>query len=72
MAIEGFREYRKREFCNDIKCPVQIELSRHPQGSEEHERIRSACKDGCRHTTHEFHYWLIDRGFLIIKPKEEG
>ena len=27
MPLEGFVEYKRREFCNDVKCPVQIELN---------------------------------------------
>jgi hypothetical protein len=69
MDIEGYREYRRREFCNDVRCPVQVELNRHAQGSENYEKIRAECKGVCRHTTHEFHKWLIEKGFLIVKKE---
>ena len=67
MTLEGYREYRKREFCNDVGCPVQVELNRHPQGSEKYEKLRAECTRGCRRTTHEFHKWLIEKGFIIAK-----
>ena len=70
MAFKGFREYRKREFCNDIKCAMQMELNKLEAGSEAYEKLRKECGKGCRHSTHEFHYWLIEKGFLIVK--EEG
>ncbi len=69
MAMEGYRDYRKREFCNDVKCPVQMELNRHSQGSEGYEKVRKECAGGCRHTTHEFHKWLIEKGFIIAKKE---
>lgn len=70
MSLEGYRDYRKREFCNDVSCPVQVELNRLEQGSEKYEKLRLDCMRGCRHTTHEFHKWLIEKGFLIVRPKE--
>ena len=27
MPLEGFAEYKAREFCNDVKCPVQETLN---------------------------------------------
>ena len=72
MSIEGFIDYKRREFCNDIPCPVQVELNNLPEGSEEYERIRATCITGCRYTTYEFHHWLIEKGYLIVKPKDEG
>jgi hypothetical protein len=69
MPLDGFREYRRREFCIDINCPVQVELNKHPQGTEKYEKLRDECMKGCRHTTHEFHKWLIEKGFLIVKKE---
>jgi hypothetical protein len=69
MPIEGFTEYKSREFCRDVKCPVQLLLDTKEKGSEEYERVREICKVGCLHTTREFHYWLIDKGYLIVKPE---
>ncbi len=70
MTIEGYVEYKKREFCNDVKCPVQLELNAQKSGSEEYEKIRQACRTNCKHTTWEFHHWLIDKGYLIVRPEK--
>ena len=68
MAIEGHRDYRRREFCRDVACPVQTKLEKLQEGSEMYERVREECKRACKHTAREFHYWLMKRGFLIVKP----
>jgi len=72
MAIEGFVEYKRREFCNDVNCPVQVELNKLPSGSEEYEQVRQTCRTACRYTTYQFHHWLIEKGYLIVRPKDEG
>jgi hypothetical protein len=72
MPLEGFRDYRRREFCNDVQCPVQVRLNSLEQGSGEFQQAREECKQNCRHSTREFHYWLIDNGFLIVKQEERG
>jgi hypothetical protein len=69
MAIEGYVEYQRREFCKDVKCPVQLELDAQEPGSAEYERIRQICQADCRHTTWQFHRWLIDKGYLIVRPE---
>ena len=38
MTIKGHVEYKSREFCKDVKCPVQLILNSQKQGSEEYER----------------------------------
>ena len=38
MSIKGHVDYKRREFCNDIKCPVQIELNAQKEGSAEYEK----------------------------------
>jgi hypothetical protein len=68
MSIEGYVDYKRREFCKDIPCPVQMDLDRTKEGSAEYERIRNICKTNCRYTTYEFHHWLIDKGYLIVRP----
>jgi len=70
VPIKGHVEYKSREFCNDVKCPVQIKMNAHKPGSKEYEKIRETCKTGCVHTTREFHYWLIGKGYLIVKPEK--
>ena len=69
MSIEGYVEYQRREFCKDVRCPVQTELDAQEPNSPEYERIRRTCKTDCRYTTYQFHHWLIDKGYLIVKPQ---
>ena len=66
---EGFIDYKRREFCNDVKCSRQMELNTQNDGSKEYEDIRQKCKSECLYTTYQFHHWLIENGFLVIKPK---
>jgi len=68
MALEGYVEYQRREFCNDVRCPEQMELMKQPEGSPQYERIRQTCRTACRYTTWQFHHWLIDKGYLIVRP----
>ncbi len=69
MPIEGYVDYKRREYCNDVKCPVQMLLNKETEGSPKYEEIRAMCKANCVHTTYEFHHWLIQNGFEIAKPK---
>ena len=69
MSIKGYVDYKRREFCKDVKCLVQLDLDAQEQGSEEYERIRNICKTDCRYTTYQFHHWLIDKGYLIFRPE---
>ena len=68
MAFEGYVDYKRREFCKDIKCPVQLDLDACCEKSDEYEKIRRICKTDCRHTTYEFHHWLIGNGYEIVRP----
>ncbi len=69
---EGYRDYRRREFCKDVMCPVQSRLDKEEPGSESYEKVREECKRACRYTTHQFHKWLINNGFLVVKPEIGG
>ena len=69
MSTIGFTEYKRREFCNDIKCPVQMELNTKDPKSEQYEQLRQKCGTACCYTTWQFHHWLIEKGYLILKPK---
>ena len=69
--MEGFIEYKRREFCNDVKCSVQVELNKLTSGSEEYEQIRKTCSTACLFTTWQFHHWLIEKGYLIVRPKDD-
>jgi hypothetical protein len=71
MPIDGHVDYKRREFCNDVKCPIQLLLNGQQEGSEKYEEIRGICKSNCIFTTYQFHHWLIDKGFLIVKPKND-
>jgi len=68
MTIEGYVEYQRREYCKDVKCPVQLQLDASALRPEEYERIRDTCRTNCIHTTWEFHHWLIEKGYLIVRP----
>ena len=70
MSIDGHVEYQRREFCKDLPCQVQVLLDAEPEGSEKYEQIRDICKTDCIHTTYEFHHWLIQKGYLIIRPAQ--
>jgi hypothetical protein len=69
MTPEGYVEYKRREFCKDVKCLVQLELNQHKEGSPAYEKTRQKCGSGCLYTTWQFHHWLIEKGYLILKPK---
>ena len=71
MPIPGYQDYQRREFCRDVQCPVQKLLNEQEQGSEKYEEIRKICKSNCVFTTHQFHKWLIEKGYLIVRPKEK-
>ncbi|MFH1394760.1 MAG: hypothetical protein ABIH09_01215 [Candidatus Omnitrophota bacterium] len=67
MSISGYTDYKRREFCNDIKCSRQVELNTQQEGSEKYEEVRALCKSECKYTTYDFHHWLIQKNYLIIK-----
>jgi Iap family predicted aminopeptidase len=69
VPIKGYVEYKRREFCKDTKCVVQIQLDAQKPDTAEYEKIRQICKEKCVHTTYEFHHWLIQKGYLIVKPE---
>jgi hypothetical protein len=70
MSIPGYVEYPSREFCKNIKCPVQLELNTKKTSSKEYGDIRKTCKNDCIKTAHQFHYWLMEKGYLIVRPKK--
>jgi len=69
VPIEGFVEYKRREYCNDIQCPVQLMMNKKVQDSTDNNDLREICQENCLHTTYEFHHWLIKKGYLLIKPE---
>lgn len=69
-SIEGYVDYTRREYCKYVKCPIQALLDREMEKSPKYEEIRAICVSNCLHTTHEFHQWLISKGYLVIRPKD--
>jgi len=69
-SIPGYIDYQRREYCKEIKCPVQFDLDKQKEGSAEYDKIRNICKSSCRHTTYEFHQWLIQKGYLVVRPSK--
>lgn len=72
MPLNGFIEYKRREYCNDVGCPVQLMMNKKGESSPDYGELRELCLKNCLHTTHEFHKWLIDRGFLLVRPDNGG
>ncbi len=69
MSIAGHIDYQRREYCKDIGCPVQRLLDRQAPDSPEHDEVRGICKSSCIHSTYEFHHWLIEKGYLLVRPE---
>jgi len=67
MPFPGYIEYKSRTFCNDVKCPVQMGLNSKKQDSEESAKIKKECEK-CRFSARAFHHWLIENGYIIIRP----
>jgi hypothetical protein len=70
MAIPGYIDYQRREFCKAVHCPIQRLLDGAGEGSPEAEEVRAVCKSDCIHTTYEFHHWLIQQGYLVVRPEK--
>jgi hypothetical protein len=66
-SIPGYIDYQRREFCKDVKCEIQLKLEQEESGSEAYEAIRAICKNDCRYTTYQFHHWLIEKGYLLVR-----
>jgi len=69
MSIAGYVDYERREYCKDVKCPVQTLLDRQAPGSAEYDEVRRICQTNCIHTTYQFHHWLTEKGYLIVRPE---
>ncbi len=72
VPIEGFVEYKRREYCNDIECPIQVMMNKKTQDSADYNDLREICMKNCLHTTYEFHHWLIGKGYLLVRPEIKG
>jgi hypothetical protein len=66
MFLDGFVEYKRREFCNSVRCPVQMKLNSLSEKVEEYEQTRQTCSKACVYTAWYFHHWLTEKGYLII------
>jgi len=69
-SIEGYTEYQRREYCQDVRCPIQVLLNNEVEKTPKYEEIRAICASNCIHSTHEFHRWLIEKGYLIVRPEQ--
>jgi len=69
--MQGYIDYKRREFCKDVKCAVQMDLEKYAEGSDGYDKIRDICKNECRYTTYQFHHWLMDKGYLIVRPAKQ-
>jgi hypothetical protein len=69
MTIPGYIDYQRREFCKDIRCPIQTQLDKAAAGSTDYDEIRGICQTRCIHTTYEFHHWLIQHKFEVARPE---
>ena len=69
MSIDGYVDYQRREFCKDLACPVQGLLDQQEAGSAVYEQVRAICKSDCIHSTYEFHHWLIEHGYVVVRPE---
>lgn len=70
-SIEGYTDYKRREYCREVRCPIQMLLNREVEQSPKYDEIRAICTSGCLHSTHEFHRWLTEKGYLIVRPGQE-
>ena len=69
-SLEGYTEYKRREYCNDIQCRVQMLLNQQKAGSTAYEEVRAICTSSCIHSTYEFHHWLMEKGYLLVRPEK--
>ncbi|MCZ7362742.1 MAG: hypothetical protein O8C58_05345, partial [Candidatus Methanoperedens sp.] len=57
---------------NDVECPIQMIMNKKQQDSEDYNDLRQICQTNCLHTTYEFHHWLIEKGYLLVKPEKNN
>jgi hypothetical protein len=66
MTPDGYVEYKRREFCKAVQCPIQMQLNKLTEGSAAYEQTRQKCSSGCLYTTWQFHHWLIEKGYILL------
>ncbi len=69
MGIPGYVDYERRAFCKDVSCPVQTLLDAQEPGSSGSEQVRVICQTACIHSTYEFHHWLMQKGYEVVRPE---
>jgi hypothetical protein len=50
---------------------MQVLLNKEVEKSAKYEEIRAICASNCLHSTYEFHHWLTEKGYLIVRPKQK-
>ena len=60
-------EYKSREFCNAVKCEIQMELNKMKKDSPEYKKKKEICERACIKTAWEFHDYLVRQRFSIVK-----
>jgi hypothetical protein len=33
--------------------------------------VRDVCKSDCIYSTYEFHHWLSEHGYLVVRPEHQ-
>ena len=59
------KEYQSREFCRDTACGYQIDLDYYKTPEDEKEFIKDEVCENCK--AYEFHQWLKENGYKIVK-----
>ena len=69
MDTEKYIQYERYDFCHNLPCAIRKAMKEYPEGSTEHERIKSLCNGVCLHTAKELINWFNENGYVILKPK---
>ena len=56
----------------EIRKDFYDKMNKKAQDSEDYSELREICQENCLHTTHEFHRWLVDKGYLLVRPERKG
>jgi len=57
------REYQSREFCKDVKCPMQREFDSEAQDETAQDAIKTVCRNGCVYFSDDLMRWLGEHGY---------
>mgnify|MGYP001472192644 CR=1 FL=1 len=57
------RRYENKEFCKDMQCQML-----HRSSVDKNEFFCERNTKGCVYTAKEFHHWLNENGFHLLKP----